>query len=424
MNITYNKLKELLTPDASEKIVVNASAFDTPAIVKLWDTIFYLTTGTLEIDQATMTADDPNQRVTITGVLASGVIEGINNGQVSTGVFALLGDGTVTAKLVINIADDGWKFSETFSSLDGSVLDLIALASPSLTIDSTAPDVLPADFRSNFGYPPDIKEIADSLVKGLSFSATLNVNGTLQELLSPVITFPLYVSGPVELWYFPGDEFNPTPSLYPEMLLNISNGGQTVTFGSNKFVFNLQTAIIFQEIVAKDQENFAILPTGVLALRCDFTPQGWQTIPVSMYIYDDSNTTLQLVVGERYQQPATKGQLNSLVNGADLTSILNPVSGFPIFEDLSLDFISVDLSANPFSFNSLVIAFSVVSQPWQLFNDLIEIDNLGFSIQVDNNGSSWSAAGNVYASAKFAPKSNADVVLSAYVGIPELYFEV
>src|SRR5262249_37290994 len=90
----------------------------------------------------------------------------------------------------------------------------------------------------------------------------------------------------------------------------------------------------------------------------------------------------------------------------------------------SLSFISVELSANPFSFNSIVIAFSIVSEPWSLFNNLIVIDNIGFSIQADYDGNNWSAGGNVYASARFAPESNANIVLSAYVGIPELYFAV
>jgi hypothetical protein len=431
MSITYDQLKHLLTPDDSEKITVGASAFDTPAVTKLWSTAFYQTEGALKLEQAAMTPDEPGRQVTVTGALVGGVIQGVDKGQLSAGVFTLLEDGTVTAKLVININDAGWKFSKSFPSLADSIIDFLMLASPVLTIDSTAPIALPANFRSSFGYPPNIKPVADSLVKGLSFTATLNLAGAIQSLLSPVISFPVYVSGPIEVWYFKGDEFNKTPSLYPEMLLDISAGGQTVNVGSNKFVFNLQTAVLFQEIAAKDPEGlfgdedkFAVLPTGVLALRCDFTPQGWRTIPISAYIYGDTNKRLRLEAGEQYSQSADKSQLTSLLNGADITSILSPVSGFPVFDQLSLTHVGVELTMSPFAFRSIGVAFEIVSEPWRLFDDLIVIDRIGFSIEGNYDGSSWSASGNIYASAKFAPNSNADVTLTAYVGLPDIYFQL
>lgn len=426
MPLTFDQLEGLLRPDNAGRIEVAAAAFQTPALTTLWTTAFFPSAGTLTVLQARSASDPGTQTVTIGGTLAAGVLTGVSSGQVTAGVFVLREDGTVDARLEVRIGDGGWKLATTFPALQDSILQQLTFSAPVMTIDSTAPIVLPPDFRATFGQAPDIQPVADRLVNGVSLQATVNATGDVATLMGAVIRFPAVASGPIALYLQAADPETGSPAtLYPQLLLSLpESAGTTATLADATFVFTGQFACYFQEIATDDLLAYTVLPTGVAAVRCAFTPQGWDPIPVSALLFDQSGERLRLQVGQAYEQSATKGQLNTLLNGADLSGILNPGSGFPIFDDLTLQYAGVELTPSPLAFLSVLVAFQIVSEPWSLFNGLIVVDSIGFSIQADNAGGSWGAAGNVYASAQFYPSANADVTLSAYVSIPDLFFRL
>jgi len=157
MPLTFAQLEGLLRPDDSGRIVVAGTAFETPAIATLWTRSFFPSSGTLTLLQARSASNPGTQTVTIAGTLATGVLTGVSAGQVTTGVFVLRQDGTVDARLEIRIGDSGWKLATTFPVLQDSVLQQLTFAAPVMTVDSTAPVVLPTDFRQMFGQAPDIQ---------------------------------------------------------------------------------------------------------------------------------------------------------------------------------------------------------------------------------------------------------------------------
>jgi hypothetical protein len=426
MPLTFAQLEGLLRPDDTGRIVVAGTAFETPAIATLWTTSFFPSSGTLTVLQARSASNPGTQTVTIAGTLATGVLTGVSAGQVTTGVFVLRQDGTVDARLEIRIGDSGWKLATTFPVLQDSVLQQLTFAAPVMTVDSTAPVVLPTDFRQMFGQAPDIQPVADRLVNGVSLQATVNATADVATLMGAVVRFPAAASGPIALYLQAADEETGAPAtLYPQLLLTLpDSSGSTATLADASFAFTGQFACYFQEIATDDLLAYSVLPTGVAAVRCAFTPQGWEPIPVSAFLFDNGGERLRLEVGRSYQQSATKGQLDTLLNGADLSGILDPGAGFPVFDDLTLQYAGVELNPSPLAFTHVLVAFQIVSSPWVLFDGLIVVDSIGFSIQADNAGGRWTAAGNVYASARFAPESNADVTLSAYVSIPDLFFRL
>lgn len=426
MPLTFAQLEALLQPDGAGRIAVAATAFQTPAVTTLWTTAFLPSSGTLTVLQARSASNPGTQTVTIAGTLAAGVLAGVSAGQVATGVFVLRQDGTVEARLEIRIGDAGWKLATTFPALRDSVLQQLTFAAPVMTIDSTAPVVLPADFRERFGQAPDIQPVADRLVNGVSLEATVNATADVAALMGAVVRFPAVASGPIALYLQAANGETGAPAtLYPQLLLTLpDSSGSTATLAGASFAFAGQFACYFQEIATDDLLAYSVLPTGVAAVRCAFTPQGWEPIPVSAFLFDDGGERLRLEVGESYRQSATRGQLNTLLNGADLSGILDPGAGFPVFDDLTLQYAGVELTPSPLAFTHVLVAFQIVSAPWVLFGGLIVVDSIGFSIQADNAGGRWTALGNVYASARFAPESNADVTLSAYVSIPDLFFRL
>jgi hypothetical protein len=426
MPLSFDRLEALLTPDGTGRIQVAATAFETHAVTTLWETAFFPTSGILSLTQADSVPDVLSGRVTVSGLLAPGTVPGMDAGRLTSGAFTLQHDGSVAARLEISAGDPDWTLSRTFPSLAGSILDELTFSAPRLTVDSTAPEVLPPDFRARFGDPPDIPAVAERLVAGLSFEATVSAVGEAALLAAAAVRLPALARGPISLWYFAGDEYDPSPSLYPQMLLTLGEGARrSWSIGEARFEFGMEIASVFTEIATDRPEDYAVLPTGVVALRCEFTPSGWaRPIPVSAYLFAETADTLRLEVGEGYVRTAGRDQLPSLLNGADLAPILNPGHGFPVFDSLTLRYASVDLATAPLALESVSVAFQIVSSPWVLFGGLIVVDSLGFSIRASDVDGSWAAAGNVFASARFAPECNADVILSAYVSIPEFYFQL
>ncbi|UAY54339.1 DUF6603 domain-containing protein [Arachidicoccus terrestris] len=425
MALTFDKLKELLTPDNQKQISLPADKLETPTLTALWQLAFFASAGTLNISQASMSADDKLQLIIIKGEVSKNVLTGVEKGQLTEGKFIFnTADNTVSAKLSISIADPSWSLAMMFPILSGPLVDSITLAMPSIIIDTDSTAQLPADFRSSFGYPPEIKPVADSLVSGLSFAATVNIKGEQQSLIGAVINLPVAMSGPISLWHFKGDNYMPE-AIYPELLLEMAVGGKSYSYGENKFSFTMQMAVLFQEIVADTPLAFAVTPLTVLAIRSIFSAKGWKEIPATMYLYQDDNESVRVEVGQNFTPlTGTKSDLNSLVNGADISYLVDPISSFPAFENLALTYACLDLMVNPLSFSDILFSFTITAKPWSLFNDLIVIDQIAFSLQATNENDGWVASGNIYASAIFYPASNKNIVLSAYIALPSLLFTI
>lgn len=427
MPLTFDQLVQLLTPDAAGNLSVSASSLETPAVSTLWNALF--PNGVLVMSNAQMSSDPAKQTVTVSGNLGAAVFPGVKQGVITASTFVLSG-GTVVARIPLAINDAGWSFSTSFPIVAESILDAFTFASPSFVIDSSAPDQLPSDFHSSFGYPPDLPQVAAGLIPGLAFSSpAATVNAALAKVLNPEINFPTALSGPVSIYRFLGDEFG-SANLYPELLLNApAANGKSYDLIGNSFVFALQVSVIFQEIQGTPEIDFAIIPTGTVAVRCAFTPSGWAQIPVSMYVYDQLAAALDLEVGQPPLQQGDLQQLTKLLNGASIEPLLAPAQafGFPLFDQVELTYVGVRLTLEPsFAFENILVVFTIGPKGWDVLNKLVHINGIRLSIYASAGGSSWTAGGSVYASAVFDPSNahNASIMMEAYVRLPELYFSV
>lgn len=427
MALTWEQLVQLLTPDGSGNLSVAAASLETPAVSTLWDAVF--SNGTLVMSGAVMSSDAVTQTVTVSGNIGAGVFPGVQQGVITASTF-VLSDGTVAARIPLAVNDKKWNPSTSFPVIAGSVIDAFTFTSPSFVIDSSAPEKLPEDFRSSFGYPPDLPQVAAALIPGLTFSSpSVTVNAALALILDPEINFPTPLSGPLSVYRFAGDEFAPA-TLYPEMLLNApASNGKSYNLIGNSFVFGLQLAVIFQEIQGDPEIDFAIIPTSTVALRCAFTPSGWAAIPVSMYIYDQLASAIELEVGQPPYQQGNLEQLTQLLNGASIEPLLAPAQalGFPLFDQVELTFVGTHLTLKPsFAFENILVVFTIGPEGWDVLNGLIHINGIQLSVYASGGGGGWTAGGSVYASAVFDPSNahNASITMEAFVSLPQLYFQV
>jgi len=427
MALTWEQLVQLLTPDSEGNLSVSAASLETPAVSTLWDAIF--NNGTLVMSGAAMTSDPGTQTVTVSGNIGAGVFSGVTIGVITAGTF-VLSNGMVIARIPLAINDHGWKLSTSFPVIAESIIDAFTFTLPSFIIDSSAPEKLPNDFRSSFGYPQDLPEVAAALIPGLVFSSpAVTANAALAQVLNPEINFPTPLSGPVSVYRFQGDEFG-AATLYPEMLLNApAANGKSYNLIGNLFVFGLQVAVIFQEIQGQPEIDFAIIPTGTAALRCAFTPSGWTEIPVSMYLYDQFALALVLQAGQPPAQQGDLQQLTNLLNGASIEPLVAPAQafGFPLFNEVELTFVGVHLTLKPsFAFENILVVFTIGPEGWDVLNGLVHINGIQLSIYSSSGDNGWKAGGSVYASAVFDPSNahNASITMDAYVQLPDLYFSV
>jgi hypothetical protein len=418
MALTFSQLEQILTPQAGT-IKVTGSQFQTPAIDALFGKFF--AGGALELSAATSTSDPAKQQVTITGNLLAGTLLNLKQATVSSGVWTLLVDGTVTVALQIKVNDAKWTLPQSFDVLKGSIFDKMACKDAIFTLDSTAPDVLPDDFRSSFGYDADLPLVTQRLVKGLSLATSVTFSDEIARDFAALFKTPMAVQGPIEVDFVTDPNTNAVRP-FPQLLLNTtSSSGLTKKVGNYTFTFEFQAACLFQEFPNDDGTDVALIPTALLAVRATFAPPGTTPIPISAYLYSTGGGRLIFNVGDPPLDSIKKDQLPGLLNGADVSSLLDPGQGFPIWDFVSLENASLAIGLQPLALESITIAVALgEGKNWQLFGDLVTIQKIVFQVSVTNTDGSFKPEAAIYASAYLA--NNKNIQLSGYVTLPDLTF--
>lgn len=423
MALTFDELVALLTPDENGTLIVRGSQFGTAAITALFDA--YFTDGTLVVANCTSVPNDPT--VSVTGNLVAGTFVNLTDGVLASGTFTLLTDGSVTAELVVRIDDQFWTLSKSFIQLTGSVFDQVLWSDAQLTLDSTAPVQLPANFGPAFGYPVNDAAVAARVIKGLALRATVNFQGYLAPLFS-MFAPPFTVEGPIEAYLEAGvdEEGQPLPALklMPQLLFTASGSpGLTRNVGTYELTFAIELASLYQQFPGDVGQVVSVIPTGLLAIRTSVKTESLPEIPVSVYIYGGTINRMLFNVGQVVGEPMKKQDIGQLLNGTGVGTLLEPGHGFPIYELLVIEGISVAMSSvqEALAIDSMRVAASIgAGKEWSILNGLLTINAITFLVGVTRTGTSFNPYASISASAYLA--GNEAIQLSAAVTLPDLTF--
>ncbi|MEA2719641.1 MAG: hypothetical protein QOJ39_1505, partial [Candidatus Eremiobacteraeota bacterium] len=421
MGLTFSQLEAVLTP-ANGALSVAASALLTPAV----DTVFgaYLEASTLALTGAVSTPDAARQRVVVTGTVAPGSMLSLQSATLEQGVFALQNDGTVAVLLTVSVADAKWRLSTSFTQLADSVFDTFAYDTPAFTLDSMAQSVLPPGFRASFGYDPDVAEVADELVKGLSFSASLTASGTVGTLFDVLFSAPIPVSGPIETFTHTDPAAKKT-IVFPQLLLDgASSSDRTQQIGTYTLTFHFQAASLLQEIAFTDAgvSTLAVLAAPVIAARTTLAPPGVDGFALSAFVYGGATDSLRLGTSANPGNDLDPSKLPALLNGTSPSSVLTTAQGFPALDKLTLKDASIALTLQPLALTSMEIAVGLAQgQTWNVLG-IVTFDTLFLRLSVQYSGGTFTPFAVAFASAILA--NNPNYRLSGYVSMPDLRFAV
>lgn len=425
MALTWSELLALLTPNENGLLTVNGTAFDTPAVSQLFTPCFV--DGNLVVANCLSTPDETLQQVSVTGDLAPRTFLGVVAGVLTSGTFVLLSDGTVTVELIVRVDEEFWTLSKSFPVVAQSVFDQMLWSQVVITLDSTAPLVLPSDFGLGFGYAPNVPEVAGRMIKGLSLRAVVDFQGYLLSLLS-MFAPPVAVDGPIEL-YLQNDldeDGNPLPAkkTMPQMLLlPESDIGLTRVVGEYTLKFSLEIASIFQQFPTGFGSMVVILPTPCIASRTTLIAGDYPPIPISLLVYDTTGGRMVFNVGQAVNQPILKQDVSQLLNGVGVGTLLEPGNGFPVYEILTVEGVSVTLlsGVEALAINGMQIAASIgAEEQWSILGGLLTIDAIIFVVGINRSGTSFNPYASV--SAKAFLRGNENIILSAAVALPDLTF--
>lgn len=416
--MTFEQLVALLTPSPNGTLSVAGGAFETPHVTTLFDLCF--ANGTMVVTGATSVAEDPV--VVVTGTLAPSTFLSITRATLTRGVFRLLDDGSVAVTLDVRVDDASWTLSQSFPTLDGSIFDQLTYADAAFTLDSQSPPLFPPDYRATFGYPANNALLAASVIRGLSFRANTGFTGSLA-FLSGLIQPPIPVAGPIEVFLqFNLDERKNL--VMPQLLLDTSAEGRTRHTGDYDFTFAVQIASLFQEFPSDDSLTVAVIPTGVVAVRTNFAVSGFDPIPVSMYVYQGNRGRLVFNVGNLVSVPVTEEGLPQFLNGASPGNQLHPGFGFPGFDILVIDGVSLTMQLEPFSLDSIALAASIGrGKEWTLFGGLLTIDQITFTIGTTFRRSSATVSVSIEGAGYLANNPGIALATSVILGTTTLAFE-
>src|SRR3954447_4904157 len=484
MALTFDQLVSLLAPKDGV-IQADGSAFGTDAVTALFGA--YFTGGTLVLTGAGSTPDEGAQTVTVSGTVSPGTLLSLARATVDSGVFTLKGDGTVTAVLPVLVNDDAWTPSASFPTLAGTVLDSAKWDGAAFTLDSTSSSVLPDDFRAQFGYDADVDLVAKAMVSGLSLAGTATFTGAVGTILDLMFDSPIALQGAIETFFQAPDtedaddggddddgsdveqaassDGGSAPSAsagdvsddpgtndggsgdggsddvgsnggsgdsgdtgallaYPQLLMEPTAAvGQTVKLGDYSFTFGFSLGALLQEFPSSDGTTVGVVPVGAVRVASTFTADGAPSIPIILLLYSDGSVTFNAFGPQGSTVP--NDSLPSLLNGTSVADLLDPGYGFPAFDAVTLNDVSITLATDP-SFALEQIGLSVTigeDQDWELFDGFITIGGIGFLLNAYDSGSGGGqASGAVFATAVIA--ENESVTLSAYVTLPDVQFAV
>ncbi|HEX3424506.1 MAG TPA: DUF6603 domain-containing protein [Acidimicrobiales bacterium] len=437
MALTFDQLHQLLSPVAG-KIRVAGDQLATPAAGSILAAFF--ADATLTLDDAHATADPARGTVTVTGNLPAGITLGLTAARVTSGLFTLLAEGTVTVAVDIAVNDPTWTLASSFPTLQGTLLESCSYAAASFRLDSTSPVVLPPDFRSRFAYRPDVPVIASSLVAGLSFQADITFGSDIGGILSELFETPVRAAGPIAVHFaqattdspdvadlranelppkaVPGDR--PAQLVaYPQLLLTtIGAVGKTLTLGDYHLTAGLQLAGLLQEFPSDDGTNVGLVPVALAAITTEFHVDGIASIPINAYLYRGGDLVFHAAEGLHIS--LNKNRLPDFLNGTDLGDLLEPGQQFPAFSDVTIEAISLTVGSAPLSLKSISLSVALVAEDWPLLNGLVTITGIGFQFSVVKSADGFSPQGEIHAHAYLA--GNKSVTLDAQISLPGLSF--
>lgn len=451
MPLTFDQLVFLLTPEGGV-LQTAGNAFGTRAIQTLFDA--YFADGTMALTGAISVPDSAARRVTVSGIIAAGTLLGLPRATLASGVFTLLDDGTVTALLPVPVNDDAWTPAASFPALNGTLIAGAVWTRAVFTLDSAAATVLPPDFRARFGYAPDVDRVAKGMVRGLSLSGTATFNGGVGAILDLMFSSPIPVHGAIETFFqaepddpddrqaalpaggWETDGFVPAPLdewrvgggvpphvvAHPQLLLEpVQPVGKTVSLGSYEFTFQFELGALLQEFPATDGSTVDVFPMGALRVQSDFEAPG-VSVPISMLLYEEGGLVFHAFGAQPV--PVSTGGLPALLNGASVSNLLAPGHGFPVFDAVTVNDVSVTLATKPsFALQGVSLQVTIgAEENWSLFSGFITIQEIGLLIAASDAGQGWTAEASVHASAVIA--HNPHVTLDAYVTLPDVQFEV
>lgn len=422
MALTFKQLVALLTP-SSGALSITAQALDTPSATSLFAVAFK--DGTLSLTGAETTPDEDKQEVAVTGDLTAGSCLNLAKARVGTAVFTLKTDGTVAVTLTVTVKDDGWLPSKSLPQLSRRILDSLTWETPEFTIDTEAPSVLPSDFRHSFGYPDDLPDVAEALVKGLSLKATVGFTEALSPTLAEFFDPKMSLQGPIEIFAQDSAVEPGTVILFPQLLLTPADSpGKTVEIGSYSFTFSFQAACLLQEFSAEEDgtTEIGVIATPVLALRTDFLPsQDIGAIPVNSWLYDSGAKQIGLEIGTPLSTRISESQLPQLLNGTALGDLLSPKTpGFPTITGLVLQDIALTAGVSPLSLQRIQVSAATDGDTsWTIIDGILTVKSLAFEVGVSNGGGGFEP--NAAISCVAVLGSNA-VTLEAWVSLPDLTF--
>ncbi len=425
MSVSWDDLVALLTP-VDGRLSVNGTAFQTEAVTNLFNPCFI--NGEMVVVNCESEPDTFAQTVSVTGDLAPATFLGVTASVLTEGTFVLLQDGSVTVKLVVRVDDSFWTMSKSFDQLGDSVFDQVLWAQVVFTLDSTAPLVLPEQFGLSFGYAPNIPDVAARVVKGLSIEAVIDVQGYLETLLA-MFTPPVAVRGPIELYIQrnfdeEGIPLADTKTMPQLLLMPLADVGATRAVGEYELRFTLELASLLQQFPLGTGQLVATLPTAMIAVRTGLKVESIEEpIPIAVWVYRDNGGRMVFNVGQAVNQPIPKQDIGQLLNGVGVGTLLEPGFGFPIYEWLLIEGVTVTLrvAQEALAITDMEVAASIgANEQWSILDDLLVIDSIVFVVGVSIDGVKLLPHASVQGTALLRGDEN--VRLRAAVGLPDLTF--
>lgn len=395
MPLTFTELDTLLTPTEGS-LQITAGQLGAGPVADLLANWF--TSGVLSVATAQATADPGAGTVTVTGTVAAGTFLGIGQATLTSGVFTLAGDGSLAARLAIAVGDAGWGLSAGFPVLAHTVCDSFSYAGPAFTLDSTDTQPLPAEVRTELGFPADDPG-AGQLLPGLAFTASVTPASSLASKITNLIATPMELTGPIRVYSSPAASASGSgtaPAQYPEFLLAPAAGTAPppVVVDNQDFTVTAQLACLLTATASNGTSAGGgtaapVTVNPLLALQVAWTGTG-SLPPITLRgtLTGAAADTLVFDTGAAPLTPIGTAELPALLAGTDVSGLLTPGHDFPVFAGLVLHGVSLTLGLGPPSLHEIAALLALgaatgeADPVWPVLGGLLSIHQLVFDIDV------------------------------------------
>ncbi|MEL6536847.1 MAG: hypothetical protein AAFQ98_15615, partial [Bacteroidota bacterium] len=361
--MNFNALSEIVQRQKSgTRFQLIASDYESHAISYLFQR--WHPAAKWVIKQATLSSTDSS--ITVSGVLATRFLSQKNLRVMA--VFTLV-EEVAQVRFTLDGFPEGWKMEDAFSATQGSITNQFKFFVPTFHLDSQKPDALDENFQTEFGYLSNRPVTAEQLKQGLSFEASLYLRDLPESLrwffagdtreklaLSGSITVtknrPIYwlQTEPVNFTLL-GREF-PIQLMWLRYVKTKSNGTETTTE-----VAQIQTSLTLGE-----EED-----TKELTLRAQFTALDFYALTLEARMEQGAILTLP--------------DLAEFLGQEKLADFLP--DDLPVLDALGFRKLGMELVPSQAQVLSLY-AWVGFDEPWSLFGDLFQMEDLTFIFVVSN----------------------------------------